>query len=266
MTKLLKVTIAAAMLLAMFACVASAGQNAGSHAKMYWNLTSSTMSTARNSVAATAKLQVNVYNAGTMNIRGADIQIICNAFDASGPPQAWQATSPLSSAAGPANGNFVLRPSGFGTTTWPGIWAGITGIATSQDGGMLLNVNSCVTPHGVGVFWYSSAGATAASKATGKEYAAYGFQLDLSGATGPLTGDLTNPIAVCLNPNYRLPCGVGELGAQMVLVDATATKDNVPFDNGFSYLTWSADLGTPGCPGSTPVGSKTWGQIKKLYH
>jgi hypothetical protein len=72
-------------------------------------------------------------------------------------------------------------------------------------------------------------------------------------------------MAVCINPNWRLGCGVGERGNVMVTVDASAIKDFLPFDNGYQYLTWNADPGTPGCPLSTPVSSKTWGQVKKLY-
>jgi hypothetical protein len=83
----------------------------------------------------------------------------------------------------------------------------------------------------------------------------YGFTFDLS-LCDP-------PIPVCINPNWRLGCGVGEKGNVLAVVDANAVKDYFPFTNGFQYLTWGPE--GPGCPLSTPTPTTTWGKVKKLY-
>jgi hypothetical protein len=275
MTKLLKIAICVAMLVTLAACAATAGQNAGATAKINWELTTTSMSTSRNSTACTAKVLVTVHSTLTMTVRGVDVQLLINGMAQTGVgvpprdyvpglPQAWQIMNDV----GCNYANYTKKPGGFGGTTYPSLIASIPGIATSQDGLMYYEytANPCLSPHHVGVIWYSAAGSGAAAKAPGKEYSAYGFTLDLSGSD--CDGDcLLNPKAVCIYPNYRLPCPVtGEKGNVMVLVDATTAKDFCAFETGYKWLTWMGDASTPGCPYSDPVSTTTWGQVKRLYH
>lgn len=253
MTKLLKVTIVAAMLLTMIACVASAGQNAGAVARIYW-LTGNTVANPSRDIAgnpAAQKLLVTVK--GVNMFRGADVQLIANAFDGSGLPLAWQ------------DGLiYAPKPGGWNAGTaaiWPNIATAPTALslATSQTGDLFYNNPvTCLTPHGVGTFWYSAAGAAGRVRNPLTEYGVFGLLIDLS---------LVDPlVAVCINPNYRLPCGTGEKGNVMVLIDGTTVKDFCNYENGYQYLTYGAPGGAPGCPGSTPTSSTTWGKIKHLYH
>ncbi|MBI5836294.1 MAG: hypothetical protein HZB25_03520 [Candidatus Eisenbacteria bacterium] len=251
MTKLLKVTIVAAMLLTMIACVASAGQNAGALARIYW-LTSNTVANPSRNIAgnpAAQKLLVTVK--GCAMFRGADVQLLANAFDGSGLPLLWQDPIYTPKAGGWNTGSSAI---------FPNIATAVTSLtlSTSQTGDLYYNLDPCVTPHNVGTFWYSAAGAAGRARNIAIEYAVFGLVIDLS---------LVDPtVPVCINPNYRLPCGTGEKGNVMVLVDATTVKDFCSYENGYQYLTYGAPGSAPGCPGSTPTSSTTWGKIKHLYH
>jgi len=238
----------------LVATVASAGLNAGGTARIYWlPTTGSTVPVP--SRDATGDAMIGLVTAkGITNFRGADVQIVVNAFDQSGLPGAWQ------------TGAWAVTKGGFKTgtsTVFTNIFSAVTalpGQAMGQDGSLQFqNPVSCVTPHDVGVSWFSLAGSTAVGRIITREYGVIGFTMDVDPA-GAGYGK-----AVCINPNWRLPCGSGEKGNVLVVVDNNSAKDYLAFENGYQFLTYMADAGAPGCPTSTPVGKTTWGHVRNLY-
>lgn len=262
MTKLLKVAICVALFATMMVGAANAGQNAGGSAKIYWlATTTATVGTgSQNSTAASVVALVTC--TGLVNFRGADVQLVINAFDASGLPACWQ-SFPGGYAEGYMAGKIGGWKSG-SSTIWPNVFTASPALPNpvpAQDGSIVLygltGSSSCVTPHNTGVIWLSDAGSSGVARTTTREYGVYGFTFDLSLCDPPM--------AVCINPNWRLGCGSGEKGNVMVVVDGAAVKDYYPFTNGFQYLTWYGDPTLPGCPLSTPTPATTWGKVKKLY-
>jgi hypothetical protein len=270
MKTLLRVFVCAAMLTMLAAGFASAGQNAGATARMYWL----SATTATTGLASRDNSNTTVYGLvvvkGLNNFRGADVQLVINSLDASGLPEAWQAQS-----GGPADGCWTPKSGGWKTgtsTVWPNVFTAspaLPGVAVGQDGTMkfaLTGTSACVTPHDVGVIWLSQAGSAAVARTAAKEYGAFGFIMDFTVVPGLVGGPDNNPKGVCINSNWRLSCGVGEHGNVMAVVDSVSVKDFAAFDVGYEWLTWNGALGgSPGCPTSTPVGRTTWGRFKHLY-
>jgi len=263
MTKLLTITICVAMLVTL-AGAAFAGQNAGGSAKFYWMTSTSVASTLRNSTASTPRGLVTCTSV-TM-FRGADVQIYVNANDQSGLPAAWQ-----TEAGGPAEGMFTPKIGGWmsgSATIYPNIFTAspaLPGAAVGQDGSLLYGIigtGGCVAPHSVGVIWLSDAGSGGVARTGTKEYGVFGFTIDLSSGNAN-HGNVDDPVAVCLNTNWRLPCGSGEHGSVVVIVDGSAVKDYEALSSGYQWLTWGGTSGN--CPYVTPVGSTTWGKVQKLY-
>jgi len=276
MTKLLKTLITVAVVSVLAFSVASAGQNAGATAYIYWLSAATTTGTvigSRDITSCTAVCQVTIK--GLSNFRGADVQLVINSLTASGLPPAWQATG----VGGPADGNYSVKwysynttlfPDAFLTTTAGGV---VTGIVKTQDASAVNYQNTasaCLTPHNVGLIWLSAAGAAGKGRVSTVEYGVLGWKMLL--CTGCCVGDIPNgPIGVCIAPNFRQPCSAGEQGLKMQTVDATATKDMVPFSSpNFCWLTWFG-IQHPGSPNNpcwlvTPAANTTWGQIKRLYH
>ncbi|MBI5836293.1 MAG: hypothetical protein HZB25_03515 [Candidatus Eisenbacteria bacterium] len=251
MKNLLRTAVCAALLTATLAGMASAGQNAGATARIYWLTNNTLASTDRNStsVSATQKLLVTVKGVNTF--RGADVQLLANAMDASGLPLEWQGAIYTPKAGGWNTGSATVFPS-------IALASPSLSLSSSQTGDLyygLTGTSACVTPHNVGTFWYSAAGAAGRARDTNIEYGVFGLVIDLS-AVAPTPG-------VCINPNYRLPCGTGEQGNKIVIVDGNTLKDYCAFDLGYQWLTWSAT--GPGCPDVTPVQGTTWGKIRHLY-
>ncbi|MBI5838081.1 MAG: hypothetical protein HZB25_12660 [Candidatus Eisenbacteria bacterium] len=253
-----------------------AGQNAGASARIYWLVDNTTAATSPYSTAASVKALVTVR--GIHNFRGADVQL---AFGKASwysygsppssdwflaittPPQAWQVRP-----GGPAEANYTLQLGGFNgpfASLWPDVFKALPAVpslAIYQDGSSYCcwttGSNACVTPHGRGVIWLSAVGSAGVTRDPSVEYAVLGFTLDLSGSSGHLVGDDSNPEPVVIHPEYRLPCGSGEKGETLLLVDGAVVKDYAAFDYVHDMLYWHQEL-------ITPVKPATWSRLRKLY-
>lgn len=111
MKNLLRTAVCAALLIGTLAGLASAGQNAGAVARIYWLTNNTLASVDRNStsISATQKLLVTVKGVNTF--RGADVQLIANAMDASGLPLEWQGAIYTPKGGGWNTGSATIFPS-----------------------------------------------------------------------------------------------------------------------------------------------------------
>ena len=254
---------------------ALAGLNPSATARMYWLEGNTVASTSQNSTAATVKLLVTIK--GVSSFRGGDVQLYVSGLDA-GLPDAWRVDP-----AGCNYSNYTVRQGGFNgacAAIFPSIWSAcaaplqqaVTGVQTSQPGAMRFNDPiTCLTPHGLGFIWFSSAGAAGELRDPSKEYGFLGLELDLSGSEVSCAGDLASgdPQGTCVAPNYHVPCSVPR-GAVLAVVDAEAHLDYASFDSGHFPLVWHATPLGPWNGGSCfsvlPVGSRSWGELRRLYH
>lgn len=253
-----------------------AGQNAGATARIYWLTSNTTAATSDISRGASVKALVTVR--GVRDFRGVDVQLTFGkanwvsygyppSYDWSlaitTPPPAWQVQS-----GGPAEANYAFHRGGFNGPSagiWPDFFKvapALPGLAVTQDGTPFCcwttGIEACITPYGRGVIWLSAAGSAGVTRDPAVEYAVLGFTLDLSGNTGRLAGDDNSPEPVVINPDYRLPCGSGEKGNVILLVDGAARRDFASFEVGYKQLFWHNEL-------ITPVKPATWSRLRNLY-
>ena len=269
MTKFLKISAAVALVSVAAASFASAGLNAGGSANLYW---SSTLTGApilgapgRNSTSALPNAMVTVK--GLNNFRGCDVQLVINALDGGAVPAAWQAQS-----GGCAEGTLTFRVGGGVASKNPFTTApAVMGVVPSQNG-QNYGTGDCRTPHGVGLYWLSAAGANGGARNPATEYTLWVINFDMH-AVDPLDGvtpceggadDPAGPRGICINPNFRIPCNDLQRGAACAILDGNLDVDYYGFGNATQWITWNAQ-GSQACPGVTASKAATWGGIKKLY-
>ncbi|HVP38892.1 MAG TPA: hypothetical protein VMS93_06865 [Candidatus Saccharimonadales bacterium] len=280
MTKFLTTLITVAVVCALAAGVACAGQNAGASARLYWMAgtaaTSTSLGTVRNSTANTAIAEVTIK--GSLGFKGEDIQLLINNLDGSGLPPAWQAFTD-----GPADGNYtcpaVTGKYTYASTTYPDVFfasPACTGVLVAQTASSIVynnTINPCLAPHNTGLIWLQAAAGVGQVRTATTEYGAICFKIVLNaGVTGDNT-DPNGPMGVCIAANWRQPCHdttPGSTSSIMQTVDTAGKGDFFAYESGYDFLTWHGELipGSPPtpCPAVTPVKGTTWGQLKRLYH
>ncbi len=272
MIKFLKISAAVALVSVAAASFASAGLNAGGTAQLYWaGATNAPLTGAanRNSTAGVAKILVTAK--GLVNFRGCDVQLIINALDKAGVPGAWQFQLG-GCAEGFANfdvGGKVASKNAFNVAP------SVLGVVPSQNG-FNFNTGDCRSPHGVGLFWLSAAGANGGTRVLATEYNLWMITVDLATSVDPLDGvtpceggtaDPLGPRGVCINPNFKIPCNGPQLGAAVQILDGNLDLDAFNFVQGSQYLTWNAGSRGDGaeCPNATAIRNSSWGTLKKIY-
>ena len=272
---LIRAWICVAALTTGLAATALAGLNAGGTARIYWlpRTLSRTPVVTRDT---TGDVVIGLVVAkGITDFRGADVQLVINSFDESSLPMAWQAQT-----GGPAEGGWTAKAGGWQSGTshvWPNVFTAspaLSAVSVGMDGSILYSIGRypfCTAPHGVGVVWFSAAASASVARTSTTYYSVFGFAMDFSVVPGLAGGpdDPAGPKAVCINPNWRLPCPQPSVhGNVMATMDGTLAIDYLPFENGYQYLTYSGSNPLspgPGCPLSTPTRTTTWGKLRQLY-
>ncbi len=266
MTKFLKISAAVALVSVAAASFASAGLNAGGTGQLYWagstNAPLLPVASNRNSVATPAKILVTAK--GLNNFRGCDVQLVINALDGGALPAAWQFQ-----LGGCAEGFASFDVGGkVATKNAFNVAPSVLGVVPSQNS-FNYGTGDCRTPHGVGLFWLSAAGANGGTRNPATEYNLWMITVDLTALD--LVGDPTGATpceggqrGVCINPNFRIPCNDVQRGAAVAILDGNLDVDYFAFPNGLQFTTWNG-AGTTTCPGVTASRTSSWGGIKKLY-
>lgn len=256
MSKALKIAFAAAAIVVMAVGVANAGLNAGGSAQLYWQNGTALGLAARDNSSLTPQFVVTAK--GLTNLRGIDCQLLVNGAGGTLPVD-WDFT-----ATGCNAGNFSSFKGGRGGAYPNAITTAtaITGLAVSQEG-MIYQTGDCVTPHGVALLWLSAAGAAGQTRTAATEYGIWAIKFDL--ATNNGVCDPNGPQAVCINPNFRIPCTDVQRGAVLGVVDGNLAYDYLPFAAGKTFLTWGGGASQTYCAGVTPTVKTSWGSLKKVY-
>jgi hypothetical protein len=270
MSKWVRICTVGALALAVTAATATAGLNTGAVAKMYWQTGSTGAAiAARDNTNGTCQLVVTCK--GLTNFAGADVQLLINALDKSGPPPAWQGQS-----GGCAEGFITGYPGGRGGTIFRNAYTtapAVPGPLASQNG-EFYNTGDCKTPHNVALLWLSDAGGAGVARTSTLEYAIWAIAFDLANSVDPVDGvtpcgggasDPNGVIGVCIAANFRLPCTDPQQGQAIETLDGNFAVDFPQFVPSFGFLTWNSGAQGSECPNATPVLHTTWGQLKKAY-
>ncbi|HVP38891.1 MAG TPA: hypothetical protein VMS93_06860 [Candidatus Saccharimonadales bacterium] len=285
MTRLLKTLLIVGVVCALAASLASAGQNAGASARLYWMAGSASNSTAlasRNCTGNDAIVQVTLK--GSLGFRGEDIQLMINGLHHEGAPPMWEGNC----------GNYtcpaVTNQFTWAKTTYPDVFASPTldSLLWGHAAASILwldRENPCLTPDYSALIWLQAAVRVGSARTSTVEYGCFCFKLAMTGFYVPpdpgppptwatCTGgndDPAGPVGVCIAPNWRQPCHDTYGGSRiMQTVDTANQCDFVPYASGFEWLTWHGEL-DPGSPPNpcwivTPAKAATWGQLKRMYH
>lgn len=268
MNKTLKIVLGAAMLSSLVMSAAFAGENAGGSCKLGWLAANGTMKPAINETACVPKMGVTAK--GLTRLRGIDVQLYINGAGGVLPPswQWWVDNVAMTNGCAAGSESPVL---GFKTS---GAQAAIDSIynafsqapilvaSTAQNGNQYYNVNSCLTPHGVGMIWFAAAGTSSVTRAASKTYGLCSLAVDQNSGCA---GDCSDPQPVCINLQFRQPCGDpgNPRGAVVGVTDTNGAYDFLAATPGSSFLTWMGGNAT--CPGVTAIKTGTWGQLKRAY-
>ncbi|HVP39234.1 MAG TPA: hypothetical protein VMS93_08640 [Candidatus Saccharimonadales bacterium] len=286
MTKLLKTLFIVGVVCVLAASLASAGQNSGASAQLYWLSGSASNSTAlpsRNYTGNNAIVEVTLK--GSLGFKGEDIQLLINGLDHEGVGDMWNGNC----------GNYTC-PAVSGTYTYakftyPDVFfasPACTGVLVAQTAATPVwhsDVNPCLAPNSTALIWLQAAAGVGKARVATTEYGAIGLKFIMSGYYVPAdpgpppvppgcpggNDDPAGPVGICIAPNWRQPCHDTAGGSRiMQTVDVSGKGDFVPYASGFEWLTWHGEL-EPGSPPNpcwlvTPAKTTTWGQIKRMYH